>query len=112
MDLKPNMTYWEEWKIPPTAEYQDLPEWIQYDLTTYLAEGRYGGSDFLRAVLENNLSSAIGYMDDSSLKYLRSLVMVIYNRMPGVCFGSREKVKAWQELGGWKGFRVMEPLEP
>lgn len=109
MALKPNMEYWEEWKIPPTQEYRDLPQWIQHDLTTYLAEGDYGGSDFLKAVLTNSLSDTIGHMSDDCLVYLRSLVMVIFNRMPSECWGSKEKVKAWQDMGGWKGFRAREP---
>ena len=53
--------------------------------------------DFLRAVLENNLSEAVGRADEDNLKNLPAFVIYLYNEMPSPCWGSPEKVKAWLE---------------
>jgi hypothetical protein len=54
---------------------------------------------FLRAVLENNLSGALGGADDDNLRDLREIVRWVYNEMPGNAWGSAEKVKAWIKEG-------------
>ena len=52
---------------------------------------------FLTAVLENNLSEAVGHADDDNLRNLPAFVGYLYNEMPSPCWGSPEKVKAWLE---------------
>ncbi len=51
--------------------------------------------DFLTAVLENNLSEAVGRADDENLANLPAFVSYLYNEAPAPCWGSKEKVKAW-----------------
>jgi hypothetical protein len=98
--------YWDDGHIPPTDDFKSLPLWIQRDLTSYLVDGYHGGSDFIGAVLTNDLFKAIGHADTDSLDALHAMVMVIYNRMPSECWGSREKVAAWQKIGGWNGYKA------
>ena len=59
------------------------------------AQHRQPVGDFLRAVLENNLQSAVGHADDDNLRNLPAFVGYLYNEMPAPCWGSPEKVKAW-----------------
>ena len=101
-----NQIFWDDGKIPPTPDFEVLPDYIKSDLTQYLVEGNYGGSDFLYAVLINDLSRAIGHCDGEHLQYLRPLVSVIYNRIPRMCWGGEKAVASWQELGGWNGYKV------
>ena len=61
------------------------------------AQHRQPVGDFLRAVLENNLQSAVGHADDDNLRNLPAFVGYLYNEMPSPCWGSPEKVKAWLE---------------
>ena len=51
--------------------------------------------DFLTAVLENNLSEAVGKADDYNLINLPAFVGYLYNEAPSECWGSKEKVKEW-----------------
>lgn len=53
--------------------------------------------DFLTAVLENNLSEAVGKADDYNLRNLPAFVGYLYNEAPSQCWGSKEKVKKWLE---------------
>ncbi len=50
---------------------------------------------FVRAVLENDLMGAMGQADDENRRDLFEICMYVYNEIPGVCHGSREKVDAW-----------------
>jgi hypothetical protein len=52
--------------------------------------------DFLRAVLENNLTEAFGRADDGNARTLHAIVAYVYNELPSPSHGSPEKVKAWQ----------------
>lgn len=61
------------------------------------AQHRQPVGDFLTAVLENNLSEAVGHADDDNLRNLPAFVGYLYNEMPSPCWGSPEKVKAWLE---------------
>ena len=53
--------------------------------------------DFLTAVLENNLRVACERADDENLRNLPAYVGYLYNELPAECWGSKEKVTAWQE---------------
>ena len=47
---------------------------------------------FLRAVLENDLTEALGRADAESLANLKEIHMYIYNHLPSDIWGSRSKV--------------------
>ena len=50
---------------------------------------------FLTAVLENDLKEAFGRADDGNIAAMFGIVAYCYNEIPGVCWGSPERVKAW-----------------
>ena len=58
--------------------------------------------DFLTAVIENNLSEAVGRADDQNCANLPAFVAYFYNEAPGPCWGSPEKRRAWITKGGDK----------
>ena len=49
----------------------------------------------MRAVLENNLTEALGRADDRNQRAIKEIVSFIYNCLPRNCWGSREKVEKW-----------------
>jgi len=53
---------------------------------------------FLTAVLENNLSEALGRADEGNLRDIHEIVKYIYWNIPAVCWGSPEKVKRWLSM--------------
>ena len=57
---------------------------------------------FLRAVIENNLSEAVGRADDENCENLPAFVAYFYNEVPSSCWGSPENRKAWIAKGGQK----------
>jgi hypothetical protein len=70
--------------------------------------------EFLRAVLSNKLKEAIFSADDDNILVLPEIVRYCYNEIPGLCWGSPEKVRAWiadrpvltpaqVEAGEWMG---------
>lgn len=106
-----NSECWDDGRVPSTNEYKRLPKHVQDALTRYLVEGDPFTGEFLGAVLANDLFKAVDYADAESMGCLKDLVLVIYNRMPSDCWGSKEKVKAWQDLGGWNGWRKQQRLK-
>lgn len=78
----------ERYKLTP-SNLEPLKIWIEY--------GHMPG-DFLRAVLENDLSEACGRADLFNRRKLYEYVVWLYNEAPSKCWGSREKVKAWRGL--------------
>ena len=62
----------------------------------YISTGCPTG-DFLRAVLENDLTEAVGRADESAIWNLRDIVVYLYNEVPSASWGSKEKVKAWRD---------------
>lgn len=103
-----NMEFWDDGMVPPTNEYKRLPGWVQQDLTTYLVEGNPFISDFLYGVLTNDLMKVCEHGDPEAMTCLKDLTMVVYNRLPGLCWGSKEKVEEWKKIGGWNGYRAAE----
>ena len=49
----------------------------------------------MRAVLENNLTEALGRADDTNQRTIKEIVSFIYSCLPSNCWGSREKVEKW-----------------
>jgi hypothetical protein len=54
-------------------------------------------SDFLTAVIDNDLKQAVTSADAGNMQLLHIYVIWFYNRAPAMCWGSPEKRKAWQE---------------
>lgn len=77
------------------ADY-NIPENIKRGIDRYAENGVPTG-DFLKAVLCNNLFESFGRADTYSEAALKQILQYVYNEIPGSCWGSPEKYKAWIE---------------
>ena len=84
------------------------PDYITIKQSTIDALIRYaekgippGG--FLRGVLTNNFSEAVGRADEDNRRALYAIHIFVYNEMPADCWGSVEKVNAWIDHNGLEG---------
>lgn len=73
-----------------------IPARMMGGLQRYIQKGIPPG-DFLTAVLSNDLSEAVARADDENVMNLPAYVAYLYNEAPGLCHGSREKMKIWIE---------------
>ena len=71
-----------------------IPERMMSGIRRYVEHGVRPG-DFLSAVIQNNLSQAVGRADTENLKNIPAFVAYFYNECPGTCWGSPEKMEAW-----------------
>ena len=71
-----------------------IPPTICGALRAYVVDGRRPGQ-FLQAVLRNDLMDAVTRADAMNLAFLEGIVKYVYNRIPSICWGSKEKVEAW-----------------
>jgi len=74
--------------------YGDVPPITLRALVNYV-ERRVQVGDFLEGMLTNDLHKAISHADKDNLSAIRSIYLFIYNRMPMLCHGSPENMKAW-----------------
>jgi len=75
-----------------------IPEYMREGLIKYIEDGVEPGS-FLLAVLENDLSNAVGRADHNNMKNIPAYAYFLYNFAPHICWGSKEKVRKWLEGG-------------
>ena len=73
-----------------------IPEHMMGGIERYVNQGIPPG-DFLRAVICNDLSGAVGRADDENIRNLPAYVAYFYNEAPGTCWGSIAKMVAWME---------------
>ncbi len=66
---------------------------------------------FITAVLSNNLREAFARADDGNQKTMFQIVSYCHNQIPGVCWGTPEKVKAWVEMDPKDFHQVEAPTE-
>ena len=71
-----------------------IPERMMSAIDLYVKHGIPPG-DFLRAVICNDLSEAVGRADDENIELLPAYVAYFWNELPSTCWGSVEKMKAW-----------------
>lgn len=72
-----------------------VPHHMREGFRLWIENGILPGS-FGTAILENNLSNAIGKADHINEQHIKSIVSWVYNYAPSDCWGSIEKVKKWQ----------------
>jgi hypothetical protein len=101
-----------------TTQY-DLEEMVQEQVSTvpvdYMADsvyhyvlfGREVG-DFLMALISNDLTESVSRADETNLSHLVDWVRWFYNVPTGRCWGSPEKLKHWQKIGGLVGLYAAE----
>jgi hypothetical protein len=85
-------------KHPSEIEFHGMkiPDYMADGLIRYVEDGIPPG-DFLTAVLENDLSEAIGRADEANIKVIPAYVFWLYNYAPIGCWGSKAKVKSWMK---------------
>ena len=74
--------------------YSKLPVGLQDGMQRYVEHGILPG-DFLTAVLENNLFTAVSRADDTNIKLIPEIVKWIYNEIPQHSWGSPKDVEEW-----------------
>ena len=74
--------------------YSKLPVGLQDGMQRYVEHGILPG-DFLTAVLENNLSTAVFRADDNNIKLIPEIVKWIFNEIPQHSWGSPIVVEEW-----------------
>jgi len=79
------------------TDYTVLP--LKDIIDEYVKTGCYLG-DFLTALLENNLLRTFAHADSTNVQLIGLYVKYLYNKVPSMCWGSVEKVHAWQAHGG------------
>jgi hypothetical protein len=82
--------------IEKAYEFQEfyIPLRMMDGIKLYVERGIEPGS-FLCAVIQNNLSQAVGLADPENLKNIPAYVSYLYNECPAPCWGSPEKMEAW-----------------
>jgi len=79
-----------------------LPEGMRDSIVAYVEHGIPLGH-FLDALLSNDFMGAVKRADEENLPALGNWGVYLYNYAPPRCFGSAEKVQAWQDKGGLLG---------
>ena len=77
-------------------EYENIPPHIMEALERYKNSHLNAGS-FLRAVISNDLVSAVQKADSESLKSLPQIAIWAYTELPAEAWGSYEKFQKWTE---------------
>ena len=74
--------------------YDPLPAHLRAGMKRYIEHGIEPGR-FLRACLENDLSSAVSYIDDNtSMDDIAVILRWLLREAPGGCWCSRDNVRA------------------
>ena len=79
-----------------------LPLHMVEGVMSYVMKGRKTG-DFLRGVLENDLTMSVLHADRRNQACLESWVDWLVWYAPPTCWGSPDKVRAWIKVGGLEG---------
>ena len=75
---------------------EKMPDYTKDRIDAYVSDGVPPGG-FLQAVLANDLREAFGRADENNRGAMFDIVSYCWNKIPGECWGSPEKVKAWIE---------------
>lgn len=73
---------------------RQIPSHMHEAVMAYVQD-RLQPGDFLMAVLQNDLTEAVGCADEKNMWALPVYVAYLYNHAPRKCWGSPEAVKQW-----------------
>ena len=76
------------------SQYYCIPERTIETLKRYVDQRNEPGQ-FVRAVLENNLKESMARADLDNRVCMFEIVQYVYNELPGICWGTPEKVHKW-----------------
>jgi hypothetical protein len=85
--------------------YDLIPPVTMESLTQYVENGRPVGG-FLRAVISNDLLSAVRRADMENDRAIVALAVYIYNQTPDRCHGSQENYMVWLGHYGLSGLEA------
>jgi len=74
-----------------------IPDYMIGGIDRYVNEGIIPGG-FLSAVICNDLKETFGQADDINFHNVPAYVNYFYNYAPSACWGSKEKMFAWEKL--------------
>ena len=77
------------------SQYDPIPYHMMEAMQHYVRTGDVS-SDFLKAVIDNDLKQAVSHADDHNRQILWLYVTWFYNRAPMICWGNPENRKAWK----------------
>jgi len=79
---------------PSPSIIAGIPPHLLNAMEQYIYNGIPPG-DFITACFENNLSKAVMFADDNSMRSVKNIVKYIFNYTPHLCHGSTEAVRCW-----------------
>jgi hypothetical protein len=71
-----------------------IPERMHNGIQRYIEHGIPPGK-FLTAIIQNDLAGACYAADDENLHLLPEYVKFFYNEVPGIAWGSQERMIGW-----------------
>lgn len=77
------------------SQYDPIPPHMIQAMRHYVDTGEVS-SDFLIAIIENNLKGAVSHADDHNKHIIYLYVMWFYNRAPMICWGSPAHRVNWR----------------
>lgn len=83
------------------SEYDRIPAHMMAAMQDYVQTG-YVSSDFLQAVIDNDLKAAVNTADDYNIHIIHIYVRWFYNRAPALCWGGPVMRKVWVGLRNMK----------
>lgn len=98
-----SMQYWND-LMPSAAEHvARIPEHMRESVVAYVVNGRPIGG-FMTALFSGDpVWIVLGRADDNNQRAIMDWARLIYSACPGGCFGSREHIDLWIEVGGLRG---------
>lgn len=95
------------WQFPETEEnldgYNELPDWLKTDIIDYINNGTAWIDDALMSMLENNFVNAVCACDNNTIKHIKVIAILLYNKVPSDCWGNKEIVNKWIKHNGYSG---------
>ncbi len=91
-------------------DYSKIPSHMRKSAQEYLEQGILY-SDFLEAVMSNQLVQAFLQADDVNTRFMKEWASFLYNECPMNSYGSKDTVTDWIELGGLAGMEKAQEEE-
>lgn len=74
-----------------------IPSRMESGIKMWIDHGVMPGG-FIRAIIENDLRSAVERADSENLANIPAYVSYFYNEAPMMCWGSKERVENWAAM--------------